>query len=69
MSRDFLATHCQKQLIVAGSDRIDRDMMIAQMQGKYKHTILHGVGHVVQEDNPQEIARQLLEFVHTFRLV
>lgn len=68
MSRDFLATHCQKQLIVAGSDRVDREMMIAQMQGKYKHTILHGVGHVVQEDNPGEIARQLLEFVHTFRL-
>lgn len=31
MTRDFLATHCQKQLIVAGSDRIDRDMMVAQI--------------------------------------
>lgn len=68
MSRDFLATHCQKQLMVAGSDRVDREMMIAQMQGKYKHTVLHGVGHVVQEDSPGEVARQLLEFVHTFRL-
>lgn len=68
MTKEFLGVHCIKELIVANSDRIDREMMIAQMQGKYKHAIFYEVGHVLQEDNPTRLAQEFLEFANTFRI-
>jgi protein phosphatase methylesterase 1 len=69
MTKQFLGVHCIKELIVANSDRIDREMMIAQMQGRYKHSIFHDVGHVLQEDNPPRLAHEFLGFANTFRIL
>lgn len=38
------------------------------MQGKFKLTILHGVGHSVQEDDFKGTARMLYEFLKDFRI-
>ena len=38
------------------------------MQGKFKLTILHGVGHSVQEDDYKGTARMLYEFLKDFRI-
>lgn len=68
MNDAFLAVDAAKQLIIAGSDRTDRQMMIAQMQGKFKHTVFSTVGHVIQEDDPGRLCAELHSFVNTFRL-
>ena len=43
-------------------------MTIAQMQGKFKLTILYNVGHSVQEDDYKGLAKMLHEFIHDFRI-
>lgn len=42
--------------------------MIAQMQGKFKLSIVYGVGHSVQEDDPKATARIIYEFLNDFRI-
>ncbi|CAG9331534.1 unnamed protein product [Blepharisma stoltei] len=68
MNNAFLGVVGPKQLMIAGSDRTDRQMMIAQMQGKFKHTVLFGVGHTVHEDAPEQFAEQVRIFISTFKL-
>lgn len=68
MNDAFLSIEGAKQLMLAGSERIDKQMMIAQMQGKYKHTVVSDVGHVIQEDNPERFASELQAFIDTFRI-
>jgi protein phosphatase methylesterase 1 len=36
----FLNTRVPKQLLLAGSDRMDKELTIAQMQGKFKLVVL-----------------------------
>jgi protein phosphatase methylesterase 1 len=66
MNNAYLGVHAPKQLIIAGSDRTDRQMMIAQMQGKFKHTVFFDVGHLLHEDNPQRFADEMKAFADTF---
>jgi protein phosphatase methylesterase 1 len=68
MNNAFLGVHAPKQLIVAGSDRTDRQMMIAQMQGKFKHTVFFDVGHILHEDNPERFVDELKAFIDTFKV-
>ncbi|MFH4978639.1 hypothetical protein AB6A40_005348 [Gnathostoma spinigerum] len=67
-SQQFLRCHAQKVLILAGADRLDKDLMVAQMQGKFQYTILPKVGHVIQEDSPASMAETLARFVERFKL-
>ena len=39
-------------LLLAGSDRMDKELTIAHMQGKFKLVVVDNVGHVIQEDRP-----------------
>ncbi len=48
MSQSFLNIHIPKILLTAEKERLDKDLTIAQMQGKFKLSILHNVGHSVQ---------------------
>mmetsp|Transcript_20394 Transcript_20394/g.38198 ORF Transcript_20394/g.38198 Transcript_20394/m.38198 type:complete len:327 (+) Transcript_20394:1380-2360(+) len=68
LTHSFLTVQCIKELVVADCDRLDREMMIAQMQGKYKHCVLHNVGHILQEDNPRGLAHQMSAFLKTYRV-
>ena len=69
LSALFLAVGVPKMLILAGSDRLDTPLTVAQMQGKFQYKLLYGCGHTVQEDNPAETADALLAFVARLGLV
>jgi len=62
LSQAFLATRAARLLILAGTDRLDKDLMIGQLQGKFQLVIVPEVGHLVQEDDPPRIAELLVEF-------
>ena len=68
MNNAFLAFQGPKQLIIAASDRVDHQMMIAQMQGKYKHSVFFNVGHMIQEDDPARFVSEIQTFITTFKI-
>jgi len=47
--KSFLAARTARLLILAGTDRLDKELMIGQMQGKFQMEVVPGVGHMVQE--------------------
>ncbi|KAF3938400.1 hypothetical protein ABW19_dt0200411 [Dactylella cylindrospora] len=62
LSRKFLEARGGKLLILAGTDRLDKELTIGQMQGKYQLLVLPEVGHFVHEDAPEKTAMALVEF-------
>ena len=68
LTKAFLSCNIPKMLMLAGIERMDKDLTIAQMQGKYKLSIMRNVGHVMHEDKPEEAMKFIKEFVHTFRI-
>jgi len=48
--------------LLAGTDRLDRELMIGQMQGKYQLEVIADVGHSLHEDAPDRTARILVDF-------
>jgi len=53
-----------KVILLAGTDRLDKTMMIGQMQGKFKLVVFSQVklGHFVHEDAPEKTACSLYNF-------
>lgn len=68
LSKSFLNVPVRKQLVLAGTDRLDKELTIAQMQGKFKMEVVSDVGHVIQEDSPVKLAKQFLMFVSVFKI-
>ena len=64
LSRKFLSLPCGKLLILAGTDRLDKPLMIAQMQGKFQLQVFPETGHFLHEDAPDKSADALIEFWH-----
>nr|POE49499.1 protein phosphatase methylesterase 1 [Quercus suber] len=64
MSSKFLSAPYgpAKMLILAGTDRLDRELMIGQMQGKFQLVVVPEAGHFVHEDVPEKTAGQVEEF-------
>ncbi|KAI7847592.1 Alpha/Beta hydrolase protein [Circinella umbellata] len=62
LSSKFLSCGAAKLLILAGTDRLDKPLMIGQMQGKFQLHIIPEAGHFLQEDEPEKTARCLVEF-------
>ncbi|KAJ7035259.1 Alpha/Beta hydrolase protein [Mycena alexandri] len=62
LSTAFLAARAARLLLLAGTDRLDKPLMIAQMQGKFQMVVVGGVGHMMHEDDPMHVADLLLEF-------
>ncbi|KAG6853726.1 Protein phosphatase methylesterase 1 [Blastosporella zonata] len=58
----FLQARTGRILILAGADRLDNELMIGQMQGKFQMVVIPGVGHMLQEDNPRRLAEIMVEF-------
>jgi protein phosphatase methylesterase 1 len=56
LSKKFLEAKGGKLLILAGTDRLDKELMIGQMQGKYQLLVLPNCGHFVHEDEPEKTA-------------
>jgi pimeloyl-ACP methyl ester carboxylesterase len=49
LSTKFLTTRTARLLVLAGTDRLDDELMIGQMQGKFQLVVVPGVGHMLQE--------------------
>ncbi|CAH1267673.1 PPME1 [Branchiostoma lanceolatum] len=63
MSQLFLSCNVPKMLLLAGVDRLDRDLTIGQMQGKFQMQVLPQCGHAVHEDAPDKVAEALATFM------
>ncbi|KAL4967962.1 putative ribosomal protein/carboxylic ester hydrolase (Ppe1) [Aspergillus stella-maris] len=62
LSKKFLEARGGKLLLLAGTDRLDKELMIGQMQGKYQLQVFPDAGHFVQEDQPARTAQILVDF-------
>ncbi|KAJ5636913.1 uncharacterized protein N7484_010226 [Penicillium longicatenatum] len=62
LSKKFLEARGGKLLLLAGTDRLDKELMIGQMQGKYQLQVFPEAGHFVQEDQPAKTAQVLADF-------
>lgn len=49
LSESFLKVRSARLLLLAGTDRLDKELMIGQMQGKYQLVVFPDVGHSLQE--------------------
>lgn len=68
LSHIFLNIHVPKVLLTAEKERMDKELTIAQMQGKFKVVIIHNVGHSVQEDDFKATAREFYNLIKDFRI-
>ncbi|KAI5207769.1 protein phosphatase methylesterase [Aureobasidium subglaciale] len=62
MSGRFLRGRAAKSLLLAGTDRLDKELMVGQMQGKFQLTVIPEAGHFIQEDVPEKTAHLMIEF-------
>ncbi|KAG5980086.1 putative carboxyl methyl esterase [Claviceps digitariae] len=62
LSKKFLGAKGGKLLLLAGTDRLDTEMTIGQMQGKYALQVFADAGHFIHEDVPEQTAVSLCEF-------
>ncbi|KAH3679910.1 hypothetical protein WICMUC_000653 [Wickerhamomyces mucosus] len=62
LSKNFVNAPGSKLLILAGTDNLDKDLMIGQMQGKYQLVVFQDSGHFIQEDTPRKTAITLIDF-------
>ena len=68
LTQAFLSVRIPKLLLLAGTERLDKELTIAHMQGKFKLLVLSNVGHFMHEDNPKNTAISLIDFVKVFRI-
>jgi protein phosphatase methylesterase 1 len=67
LSNKFLAVHVPKLLLLAGVDRLDKDLMVGQMQGKFQMQVLPHCGHAVHEDSPEDVSDALSNFMIRYK--
>ncbi|VDP65684.1 unnamed protein product [Echinostoma caproni] len=63
LSSLFLSIPEPKLLLLAGVDRLDKELTIGQMQGKFQVRVFPKSGHAVQEDAPELVAECLARFL------
>lgn len=66
LSDMFLRVPVPRLLILAGTDRLDKPLMIGQMQGKFQVKLMPSCGHLIHEDEPAEIASALTSFAQRY---
>ena len=59
----LLSVPAPKLLLLAGVDRLDRELMVGQMQGKFQMQVLPQCGHAVHEDSPENVADAISNFM------
>ncbi|AEO53507.1 hypothetical protein MYCTH_2294923 [Thermothelomyces thermophilus ATCC 42464] len=62
LSKKFLGGRGGKMLLLAGTDRLDTELTIGQMQGKYALQVFPEAGHFIHEDLPEKTAMALVDF-------
>ena len=68
LSSLFLSSRVPKVLILAGTDRLDKELTLGQIQGKYQFNVLPRCGHLVHEDAPDSVADIIGDFMVRFKL-
>ena len=69
LSELFLSVPTTKMLMLAGTDRLDTPLTIAQMQGKFQFKLLYGCGHTMQEDSPDQAAEAIRQLMQRIGLI
>ena len=49
LSKLFLSARTARLLVLAGTERLDRELMIGQMQGKFQLVVVPDTGHMIHE--------------------
>ncbi|KAI9635323.1 putative structural constituent of ribosome [Dioszegia hungarica] len=62
LSQKFLQAKCARLLVLAGQERLDKDLMVGQMQGKFQLDVMQDVGHYLHEDDPAHLASTVIAF-------
>ncbi|KAJ3978784.1 hypothetical protein F5890DRAFT_1651008 [Lentinula detonsa] len=62
LSNKFLAVRTARLLVLAGTDRLDKELVIGQMQGKFQMVVVPGTGHMLHEDGPTRQAEIMVDF-------
>ncbi|KAJ2707834.1 Protein phosphatase methylesterase 1 [Coemansia sp. IMI 203386] len=62
LSKTFVKAATAKLLVLAGTDRLDKELLIAQMQGKFQLELLPAAGHTIQEDLPDRVGDVIVTF-------
>ncbi|KAK0093150.1 hypothetical protein PV326_014199 [Microctonus aethiopoides] len=68
LSSAFLNVSAPKMLLLAGIDRLDRELTVGQMQGKFQMQVLPACGHAVHEDVPDRVAEVIATFMVRHKL-
>ncbi|KAI7820207.1 hypothetical protein BX661DRAFT_201047 [Kickxella alabastrina] len=55
LSRTLVSAQTAKLLILAGLDRLDKELLIAQMQGEFQLELLPAAGHAIRENLPDMV--------------
>lgn len=63
LSDKFLNARCSKLLILAGMDRLDKQLTIGQMQGKFQLELLPECGHAIHEDAPEKVGGVIAQYL------
>lgn len=64
LDKHFIQLPCPKMLMLANTDRLDKELMVGQMQGKFQLEVVGSPGHYVMEDAPDIVAGKLARFVY-----
>lgn len=67
MSSKFLKVPVPKLLLLAGTDRLDKELTIGQMQGKFQMKVLPA-GHAIHEDEPEKTSNCVADFLSRFQI-
>ncbi|KAK1922072.1 putative structural constituent of ribosome [Papiliotrema laurentii] len=62
LSSRFLSAKCARLLVLAGQERLDKELMVGQMQGKFQLEVMQEVGHYLHEDDPATLASTIVTF-------
>lgn len=49
LSSSFLSVRSARLLVLAGAERLDKELMIGQMQGKFQLVVVSDTGHLIHE--------------------
>ena len=49
LSSSFLTIRTARLLVLAGTERLDKELMIGQMQGKFQLAVVPETGHMIHE--------------------
>eukprot|EP00730_Choanoeca_flexa_P016023 TRINITY_DN7490_c0_g2_i2.p1 TRINITY_DN7490_c0_g2~~TRINITY_DN7490_c0_g2_i2.p1 ORF type:complete len:286 (+),score=36.67 TRINITY_DN7490_c0_g2_i2:486-1343(+) len=69
LSKTFLSVPGPKMLMLAGIDRLDKDLTIGQMQGQFQLQVIPNAGHCVHEDAPGQAGAAVAEFLKRYSLL